>query len=257
MQLLKFAALPAVAMSFDLMDVWQGAMEKVQENPGPSQRNVMELFTLTNLFNYGCWCHFGDSRPVRGAAMDEVDGMCQTWYWSKDCIGIDLGPECDLNMQYVDVLTELDFPFDPTHDYDALCVSFNAGDECAQQNCMTDAYFLRSIFNHMAFNHMNDSMSTDFGFNTDVCKNLDSKLGVDGTTEGPFTTAAPGPDATTVAGATTAPPQPSHACCGSFPNRFPFKLKNGERACCNDKTYATHLLECCAADQSLALIGTC
>ena len=34
-------------------------------------------------------------------------------------------------------------------------------------------------------------------------------------------------------------------CCGTFPNRLPFKVYGGDRACCNGQTYNTNTLMCC------------
>ena len=34
-------------------------------------------------------------------------------------------------------------------------------------------------------------------------------------------------------------------CCGHYPDRFPYKVVNGQRACCLDKTYAVDIMQCC------------
>ena len=60
-------------------------------------------------------------------------------------------------------------------------------------------------------------------------------------------------------------------CCGNYPSRFPFTtgsltiiyniriiiLFQGQgRACCNNKTYSYHHMECCS-DNELRPIGSC
>jgi len=272
MKLLSISAMSAVAMGNDLASMFNSAMQQSssQQAAGSalrsagSDRNVMDLFTLSNIFEYGCWCHFGDKNPARGPSMDNVDGYCKQWYDSKDCVRIDnelAGTTCDTSMQYVDAIASLPFPFDPTHNYDTLCAAANPDGAyadaeegaCARDNCMIDAYFLRDIFNHMAFNNLNQTLSVAFGFDTDyTCR---GRSGLMASTVAPFTTAAP-VVVTTAAPGTTATPIAPWQCCGSFPARFPYKTNNGARDCCVDTTFATALLECCANGLT-AVIGAC
>lgn len=286
MKLLAISAMSAsVALANDLEALFNNALQKpaaqdALRSAAGDDRNVMDLFTLSNIFQYGCWCHFGDSKPARGPSMDTVDGFCKRWVDSKDCIRIDnddAGTTCDTSIQYNDILASsgvgsgagfladgtLAFPFDPTHDYEALCnannqvADFADADEaaCAQDNCKIDAYFLRDIFTHMAFNNLNNSLSVSFGFDTDfTCRGIVAN-GLMPSTVAPFTTAAP-VAVTTAAAGTTATPIPAWQCCDSFPNRFPYKTNNGARDCCNGATYATALLECCP-NGSTAVIGAC
>ena len=38
-------------------------------------------------------------------------------------------------------------------------------------------------------------------------------------------------------------------CCGTFPDRFPFSSRDGNRGCCNSRTYDTSIMECCEDGQ--------
>lgn len=284
MKLIAVSAMSAVAMANDLEAIWKAALAKPSSiealnvnqqmmRSAGDDRNVMDLFTLSNIFEYGCWCHFGNSPLPRGPVQDTVDGYCNTWWNSKDCIRIDAqnaqpARTCDLSMQYNDVLAGLSFPFSPQNDYDALCQNANqAADfggnaddaQCAMENCRVDAYFLRDTFTHMSFNNLNVSLSMSFGFDTDsVCRGID----VGATTQAPFagTTAAPLVH-TTEPAATTATPLPTWDCCGTFPNRFPYRPANGKRACCSGaagaNTYNPLTLTCCASGATAALGTTC
>merc|ERR1711937_520262 len=40
------------------------------------------------------------------------------------------------------------------------------------------------------------------------------------------------------------------ACCGSYPDRFPFKTIGGDRKCCGNRTFNSLTLKCCDADSS-------
>jgi len=198
--------------------------------------------------------------------MDDVDSFCNRWWLSKDCIGIDnsnAGTSCSTSMQYVDVLADLTFPFGPSNNYQSLCLAANTGahadaeeDACATANCEVDAYFLRDTFTHMSFNHLNVSLSMSFGFDTDyTCRGLT----IGGATLAPYTTDAAA--ATTMAVTTTGAPAttspiPNWDCCGSYPDRKPFRPNGGERACCAGNTYSTTLLMCCS-NGSTDPIGSC
>merc|ERR1719219_2851090 len=39
------------------------------------------------------------------------------------------------------------------------------------------------------------------------------------------------------------------ACCGAYPNRFPYKTLDGDRDCCGSRTYNTQILNCCPNGQ--------
>jgi len=278
MKLFVASAMSAVAMANDLESIWSSALAKESSiealevnqqmmRSAGDDRNVMDLFTLSNIFEYGCWCHFGDSKLPRGQVMDEVDGFCNRWWLSKDCIGIDndnAGTQCSVGMQYVDVLADLTFPFGPGNNYPALCTAANTGlhadteeDNCAIANCEVDANFLRETFTHMSFNHLNVSLSMSFGFDTDyTCRGLT----VGGATAAPFTTDGA---ATTMAAATTGAPAttspiPNWDCCGDYPDRKPYRPLGGERACCDlaGSTYNTLTLMCCT-NGAIAAINSC
>ena len=134
------------------------------------------------------------------------------------------------------------------------CANQNPGNDCAAVACAVDAEFIRHVFLYLADNTLNMTLSGWYGFDGSVCN--------PGARDGSATTVMPGttqpqPAApTTVPGATTAAPQATLDCCGSYPNRYPFKLQNGNRACCGSNTYNVQLLECCP-NQSLTPIGNC
>lgn len=254
MKVLAVASAIAAVSANDLLSIWESAASasaEMVDAPIPMDRKVMDLFTLTNIFNYGCWCYFGDYSPVRGTAMDSVDGYCKQWYENKDCVVID-DATCDPDIDYEDVLGDLSFPFNPAHDYIAMCDAANAADACASLNCAIDATFLRDIFNHMAFNQLNQTLSQAMGFETAICHNAQAAAAT--TTGNPLTTSA-------ASGSTAVPTTsafPNMMCCGDYPARFPYRPRNGERRCCGTVTYQFSTLECCDASTSAtAMIGSC
>ena len=47
------------------------------------------------------------------------------------------------------------------------------------------------------------------------------------------------------------------ACCGSYPNRYPFKTFNGEKDCCGDRTFTTLALQCCFDTDVIDINDSC
>lgn len=236
-------------------DLWQSLSKS--DNVAEDDRKIMELFTISSVANYGCWCRFNMYKPYKGTAQDVVDEACEQWWKNYDCLHIDYsdsqnGVLCNLDTPYTDVIVSLQDPFDMATDYSAACSAVNA-DACAAEACHIDAVFIREVFLYLSANTLNMTLSGWYGFDGSVCN---PRAGA-GTTAAPVaaTTGAPAV-VTTDPAATTATPIPSHACCGSYPNRFPYKTQNGARQCCVNTTYNQNLLECCP-NGSTAVIGAC
>lgn len=46
--------------------------------------------------------------------------------------------------------------------------------------------------------------------------------------------------------------QPYDQCCGTeYPNRFPYKSNNGQKACCGTKIYDSTFLQCCEMENAM------
>jgi len=266
MKLLGATALLMTAVSANdkwakLGDLWQGVAQN--GNLDDDDRKVIELFTISSVANYGCWCRFNNYRPYKGPTMDTVDAACKQWYQNYDCLHFDYSNtndyagRCDLTVEYNDTLTTLNQPFSPTTDYMAECATANPGSDCAATACAVDAVFIREVFVFLADNTLNMTLSGWYGFDGTMC-GVNSR-NQDGTTAAPGalpTTLAPPVVPTTAAPGTTAVPEPTVSCCGAYPNRFQFKLMNGNRQCCVDSVFNPNLHECCA-NGSTADIGNC
>ena len=89
---------------------------------------------------------------------------------------------------------------------------------CAQMACECDVYFVNRVFEHLM--KFEPSISIMNGFNReDEC--------VSG--YGSF--------------------EEKDKCCGTYPDRFPFSSRDGNRGCCNTRTYDTSIMECCEDGQ--------
>lgn len=118
-------------------------------------RKVIEMFTMTAIQNYGCWCAFDGLLPIKGTPQDPADEYCHKWHASYDCITHDHGVNCSYEVPYNDVLVTLPSPFDNQLDYFEVCQTANSEDACAAHACTIDADFMRSIFNYLSSNSLN------------------------------------------------------------------------------------------------------
>merc|ERR1711899_106908 len=237
-----------------LGDVWSALGQS--NNVNEDDRKIIELFTISSVANYGCWCRFGQYRPYKGPAQDTVDTACKAWYQNYDCLNVDYNADgttpCDMNTEYTDVITDVTQPFDMATDYAAECAAVNT-DACAAEACHVDAVFIREVVLFLADNTLNMTLSGWYGFDGTICTGASSA----GTTLSPPVPVTTQNAPTTAAAATTVTaPQPTTQCCGAYPNRFPYRTQNGGRACCVDTTYNTMVLECCS-NNVLNVIGTC
>ena len=106
-----------------LGDLWTGVAQN--ENISEDDRKIIELFTISSVANYGCWCRFNNYKPYKGQAQDTVDEACMQWYKNYDCLHLDYSTNtpwfrCNIDTPYNDTLTTLQEPFELTTDYSAL-----------------------------------------------------------------------------------------------------------------------------------------
>lgn len=179
--------------------------------------------TMQPVWEYGCWCYFqADHGRGRGLVQNEVDGICQVLHHGYTCIKMDA--QTDPDMLGCD-------PFGHTYnlqqtlgnenqELEMQCITSNPGDKCAQAICLVEAKFILNFI----------QIGTTPGFVFDA--SLKHSLGI-------FD-----PD-TCVVGANGGSNWVDDQCCGNYPTRFPFKSKDGARACCGHRTYSVALQQCC------------
>jgi hypothetical protein len=91
-----------------LGDLWNGMGES--DKVSDDDRKIIELFTISSVANYGCWCRFNQYKPYRGTPQDTVDQACKQFYQNYDCLGVDFSTNsphfrCDIEPDYTDVIT--------------------------------------------------------------------------------------------------------------------------------------------------------
>jgi len=162
---------------------------------------------------YGCWCYFqenvgkGKSDPV-----DTLDSICKVLHQGYECAMID-EPTCvpyevDYNRPNVFMISSKDQIL-------PACESLNS-DQCQINACASETNFVFQIFGTQFHNAPDHQHKTD-------------GTGFDAEANCPITHGESG----------------EKSCCGSYPDRFPYKSFSGIRACCGMGTYDTGIQECC------------
>ena len=90
MKLISASLLAASAMAdkwAKLGDTWNAlsGSNAVSED----DRKIIDLFTISSVANYGCWCRFNMYHPYKGTPQDTVDEACKQWYQNYDCLAVD------------------------------------------------------------------------------------------------------------------------------------------------------------------------
>merc|ERR1719361_50572 len=189
-------------------DLGGGAVGAVLGNP------------LDKIRGYGCWCYFQEEHGQgAGDPQNQLDAHCQSLHHGYSCVKIDAGWEdekCDhpWAMEYnIIPLTAWMFGGETSGDMMADCQSLNQDSNCAARTCAVESFFtLNLIGEFLSMKPFDATLKHSDGWShSDNCPR---KLGSD---DSPL------------------------ECCGSYPPRFPYKTKDGQRGCCDDKTYDTNL----------------
>ena len=176
--------------------------------------------TISNLNEYGCWCYFGEAHG-RGKAqpVDAIDEMCKILAHGYECAMRDAEEEGTTCIPWeVDYIAAVGgMPSGLTIEEE--CVNVNPpGNNCAVRACTIEGSFVANLLDaFMTGNGMDFSNKHSNGFKVkDSC--VAKKAG-----GGPT----------------------NKECCGSYPDRFPYKTSGGNRKCCGNRTYNTLTLKCC------------
>jgi len=175
---------------------------------------------IPRLDEYGCWCYFYENvGRGKGQPVDEIDAFCKTLAEGYECAirdSEDEGIEC----------TPWEVSYNPANTalkmYES-CQENNPGDVCAARACAVEGDFVESMFAFLLGGSQidYDSFSHASGFDSATDAGCPVKKGTPGASS-------------------------AKACCGQYPNRFPFKTLDGERGCCGSRTYQTSILNCCS-----------
>merc|ERR1739848_679087 len=168
---------------------------------------------------YGCWCYFYEKHGrVRGAPVDELDGFCKILHEGYECSMIDSveAGDDDCVPWEVSYIAAVGGTEDQIREG---CINNNPNNTCAQNACSVEGYFVENLVALALSGNAADYDSfghTQGGF--DAIEQCPTKKGNGGGEK---------------------------ECCGNYPLRYPFKVLDGDRACCGTRTYKTSVLSCC------------
>jgi hypothetical protein len=197
---------------------------------GDRELDTLIMSLIAPVDGYGCWCNFNaDYQQSKGPVQDYIDSLCKTLILGYHCgiiDGVTDGEPCDTPTVVYDP-----YNFFIGGDVFDVCQTKNV-DECTVGECNTCAHRACVIEGSFVFNYFTYALDPNSGF-------------------------APAPEITHVdqgglfepetdcAYQTPGGGRSEKACCGAYPDRFPFKTFEGARACCGQVTYASAALQCC------------
>merc|ERR1712088_83237 len=212
-----FALLPAI-MAFNEDDVFP-----CDEEAGCPRAFTGSIGkTIASINEYGCWCYFGDDHGRgKGQPQDAIDEMCKVLADGYECAmrdAEDEGTTCvPWEVEYVSAIGGSDVGIA------GECAQNNPDSNCAARACTIEGAFIANLLDaFVSGNGIDNAQKHSNGFDQPtICA---TKKNGGGPT--------------------------NKACCGSCPDRFPFKTIGGDRKCCGNRTFNSLTLKCCDADSS-------
>lgn len=187
-----------------------------QFNNATGDRGFGSMAGTVNAINgLGCWCFLGDYHGQgRGNPLNPVDELCKSLHNGYECAMRDAEDEGSSCTPWEVVYTSAVGGINVT--LREACDAANNGNNCAIRACVLEGTFVEGLLDFFILQQGSISVF-----------------------QAPFDCPV-----NNVGG-----PSPK-ACCGEYPDRFPFKTNNGDRGCCGQRTYNTQTLSCCDASTS-------
>jgi len=190
------------------------------QNPTIGERALLQS-DMGLISEYGCWCYFeGDHGSGRGHPVDEIDTFCKTLHDGYTCIIMDSedqGTPCvPWEISYNSAVSTGVVTGMNMENLITECDNQNAPDTCESWTCRVEGWFVVQWIQYtMAGNGIKHENRHANGFDKE--------------TECPISVGI----------------KSEKLCCGSYPERFPYKTYNGARDCCFSHTFNTNLYVCC------------
>jgi len=188
----------------------------LERNFGGSQQ------TIDQLNEYGCWCYFDeDHGRGKGNPVDAIDEMCKVLADGYECAmrdAEDEGTTCiPWEVDYTSAVGGTGLTIAEE------CAQSNPDSNCSARACVVEGTFIANLLDaFISGNNINNDHKHSNGFDVAVSCPVKKSGG--------------GPS--------------NKQCCGSYPDRFPYKTAGGDRKCCGSRTYNSLTLKCCDADSS-------
>lgn len=209
---LAFAGFDQIVTDFD----------KVMANQSSTDRTLPQ-HQMNLISSYGCWCFFENAHgPGKGKPVDEIDGFCRTLHDNYQCAIMDgEAQSTDCTPWAIGYNSAFGGGIPPEMTMEGIvaeCNRQNPSDTCMVWACKAEGWFVQEYLLYaLSGGTINLANRHENGFNHDEeCPVL--PLGI----YSPI------------------------ACCKDYPQRFPYKTRNGDRGCCGGKTYNALTMDCCS-----------
>ena len=191
--------------------------------------NCTVPFGLDKIWNYGCWCHFGDNlMEGHGPPVNIFDSICKDFQRCLRCARYDGHQENFECNPIVQTYTTGGGP-----DFISQCTEGNPDNQCAVYVCSCEQTIIAEIMELAFLPHNPQNEYTDVYLHSNGWSYDDNCPTVS-------TNPAMGKD-----------------CCGYYPKRFPYSLGNPGKACCGNSTLYNPNHQDCCNDNSVVDIGSC
>jgi len=228
----------ALTAEAGIKSIRKGYNELIKSAREKGDRNLLTT-TIANVNKYGCWCYFdNDVGNGKGEPMDLIDEECRNLHRGYECAIADYGATCvPWEVIYFPVSGT---PFITNFGgVGGACVHTNTvltnfGD-CAAAACAIETEFI------------NEYTAITQNYNPEF-----STYSHQGTGLGNFN-----PTRNCVTNEAGTPDKGERECCGTFPNRYPFKVYNGAKACCQGSIYTVATHKCCLSGQVTLAANKC
>lgn len=183
-------------------------------------------FSIHGIMQYGCWCNFRDNlMDGSGQPVNLYDSICKKFQLCLRCARWDGRQEnysCNPKTDTYNAIGRSDFRMD--------CSRANPGDLCGESLCSCNTSFLQRLFEQL---WIVPSTYTDVFLH---------RRGFDQSQNCPL----PPPVA-----------NDEMACCGYYPDRFPYGINSITKECCRDQTIYNPIIQDCCRNGSIADRGNC
>jgi len=223
----------------------------IEDDPSAANDRGFTPFMMTHLVDiqyYGCWCYLdSDWDTAKGPVQDGLDQECKNLVSNYRCLvldALDRGDTCDPALQDY---TPYNL-FAGSQDVVGECaVNGNqngANSQCQIDLCIADGTFTLNLF----------ALMFQLGGINQNTPPYDPSVTHAANTDNPGTF---DPAVECLTNALNGAGRSEKACCGSYPNRYPFKTFNGEKDCCGDRTFTTLALQCCFDTDVIDINDSC
>ena len=181
---------------------------------------------------HGCWCYFSNSQGKgKGKPIDFLDEMCKVLHDGYECAMRDAEEEGTTCIPW-----EVNYTAALGNDINLTiaeeCYQLNLGNNCAIRACSIEGNFIRNLLEvFVSGEGVDENLKHENGFDVQEKCVVKKSSGTNA--------------------ANTATPNTEKSCCGTYPDRFPYKTGGGERQCCGYRTFNSLTLKCCDSESSI------